>query len=117
MAAIRQNTQNQNGWRCWRNKCCWPALAELAISHPNISGLGMDQLTHLYPPPRFVRNVQVTYAGKLVMSADIDFTISENPNFRFYFVPTGAGELKAAVVDSSNATFQSSLAVRGAAGS
>jgi sulfur-oxidizing protein SoxY len=49
------------------------------------------------------------------MSADVDFTISENPNFRFYFVPRSDGELKAEVVDSSNATFQTSVAIRGGA--
>jgi sulfur-oxidizing protein SoxY len=89
-----------------------PNLAELMISHPNVSGLAMDQLTRLYAPARFVRSVQVSYAGKTVMTADVDFTISENPNFRFYFVPRGDGDLKAEVVDSNNATFESSLAIR-----
>jgi sulfur-oxidizing protein SoxY len=89
-----------------------PNLAELMISHPNVSGLAMDQVTRLYAPPRFVRTVQVSYAGQPVMSADVDFTISENPNFRFYFVPHSDGELKAEVVDSSNATFETSFAIR-----
>jgi len=89
-----------------------PNLAELMISHPNVSGLAMDQVTRLYAPPRFVRTVQVSYAGKPIMSADVDFTISENPNFRFYFVPRADGELKAEVVDSSNATFETSVAIR-----
>jgi sulfur-oxidizing protein SoxY len=93
-----------------------PNLAELMISHPNVSGLAMDQITRLYAPPRFVRTVQVSYAGKPVMSADVDFTISENPNFRFYFVPRADGDLKAEVVDSSNATFETSVAIRGGAG-
>jgi sulfur-oxidizing protein SoxY len=95
-----------------------PNLAELMISHPNVSGLAMDQVSRLYAPPRFVRTVQVSYAGKPVMSADVDFTISENPNFRFYFVPRADGDLKAEVVDSSNATFETSFAIRSrAAGS
>lgn len=90
-----------------------PTLAQLMISHPNISGLGIDQLTRLTPPPHFVRQVKVSYAGKPVMSADIDFTISENPNFRFYFLPQpGSGELKADVVDSNELKFESSLAIR-----
>ena len=54
-----------------------PALAQLMISHPNNSGLAMDQVTHLYAPPYFVRKVTVTYAGRPVMSADVDFSISE----------------------------------------
>jgi len=94
-----------------------PNLVELMISHPNISGLAMDQVTRLYAPPRFVRTVQVSYAGKPIMSADVDFTISENPNFRFYFEPRADGDLRAEVVDSSNATFETSLAVRSAVAS
>ncbi|MBV8210189.1 MAG: quinoprotein dehydrogenase-associated SoxYZ-like carrier [Burkholderiaceae bacterium] len=94
-----------------------PNLVELMISHPNISGLAMDQVTRLYAPPRFVRTVQVTYSGKPIMSADVDFTISENPNFRFYFEPRADGDLRAEVVDSSNATFETSLAVRSAVAS
>jgi sulfur-oxidizing protein SoxY len=89
-----------------------PNLAQLMISHPNNSGLAMDQLTRLYVPARFVRHLDVSYAGHPIMTAELDFTISENPNFRFYFVPREAGELKAVVVDSNDATFESSVAVR-----
>src|ERR1700682_2245025 len=75
-----------------------PAVAQLMISHPNDSGLAMDQVTRSYATPHFVRGVEVRYGGKLVISADVDFSISENPNFRFYFVPTGEGELDAKVI-------------------
>ena len=54
----------------------------------------------------------MSYAGKPVMSADVDFSISENPNFRFYFVPQGAGELKAEVVDSDELRFESALKIQ-----
>lgn len=89
-----------------------PVLAQLMISHPNDSGMAMDQLTRQYTPAHYVRRVDVSYAGKPVMSADIDFSISENPNLRFYFVPTGDGELKAEVVDSKDLRFSGSLPVR-----
>jgi sulfur-oxidizing protein SoxY len=90
-----------------------PALqAQLMISHPNRSGLAMDQLTRLYAPPHFVRRIDVSYAGRPVLSAEMDFTISENPNFRFYFVPRGDGELKAEVVDSDDLKFETSISVR-----
>lgn len=88
-----------------------PNRVQLMISHPNNSGLVMDQLTRYYIPARFVRRIDVTYAGRPVMTADLDFTISENPNFRFYFLPTGDGELKAEVWDSSDTRFESSLNV------
>jgi len=89
-----------------------PVLAQLMISHPNDSGLAMDQVTRAYATPHFVREVDVSFAGKSVMRADVDFSISENPNFRFYFVPQGAGELKAEVVDSNDLRFESALKIR-----
>ena len=82
-----------------------PAVAQLMISHPNDSGLAMDQITRSYATPHFVRRVEVRYGGHLVMNADVDFSISENPNFRFYFVPEGEGELDARVVDNQDLEF------------
>lgn len=89
-----------------------PALAQLMISHPNLSGLAMDQMTRLFTPAHFVRKIDVSYGGKPVMSAEVDFTISENPNFRFYFVPRGSGDLKAEVVDSNQLRFESSIQIK-----
>lgn len=88
-----------------------PTLAQLMISHPNHSGLAMDQLTRHYTPARYVRKILVTYDGEPVLSADIDFSISENPNFRFYFVPSGAGELKAEVIDTNDLRFETVVKV------
>jgi sulfur-oxidizing protein SoxY len=82
-----------------------PALVQLMISHPNDSGLAMDQLTRTYALPHFVRSVQVRYGGKMIMSADVDFSISENPNFRFYFVPGSEDELDAKVIDNQDLEF------------
>jgi sulfur-oxidizing protein SoxY len=81
------------------------ALAQLMISHPNDSGLAMDQLT----PPHFVRSVEVRYGGKLIMNADLDFSISENPNFRFYFTPGGGEDLDAKVIDNQDLEFTATL--------
>lgn len=89
-----------------------PVLAQLMISHPNDSGLAMNQVSRLFTPPHFVRQVSITYGGQPVMSADVDFSISENPNFRFYFMPQGDGELKAEVVDSNDLRFEASLNYR-----
>jgi sulfur-oxidizing protein SoxY len=88
-----------------------PNVAQLLISHPNFSGLAMDQLTRNFTPAYFVRRVEVSYAGKPIMTADVDFTISEDPNFRFYFVPREKGELKAEVVDTKDLQFKNSVEV------
>jgi sulfur-oxidizing protein SoxY len=79
------------------------------VSHPNDSGLAFDQITRSYAQPHFVRRVEVRYAGKPVLMADVDFSISENPNFRFYFTPGNGGELDARVVDNQDLEFETSL--------
>lgn len=94
-----------------------PAVAQLAISHPNRSGLVLDQVTRLYAPAYFVRRVAVSYAGKPVLTADMDFSISENPNFRFYFLPTANGALQAEVIDTKDLTFKSEVMVNGSGSS
>ena len=45
------------------------------------------------------------------MSADVDSTISENPGFRFYFVPYADGTLRAETVDSNDLRFDQEIAV------
>ena len=87
-------------------------LAQLMISHPNSSGMAMDQSTRQYTPAHYVRRVAVTYAGEPVLTADLDFAISENPNFRFYFVPRGDGDLRAEVLDSNDLRFETVLKYR-----
>jgi sulfur-oxidizing protein SoxY len=88
-----------------------PNKVQLMISHPNISGLAMDQLSRLYPNPQFVNRVDVSYEGVTVMSADVDFSISMNPVFRFYFQPKGAGKLRALITDTHNLKFEQAISI------
>ena len=90
-----------------------PARAQLMVSHPNDSGLAMDQVTRTYATPHFVRRVEVRYAGKPLLNADVDFSISENPNFRFYFTPREGGELQASVVDNQDLAFSTTMKLDG----
>jgi sulfur-oxidizing protein SoxY len=84
-----------------------PVSVQLMIRHPNNSGLAMDQSTHLYDPPYYVRNVRVTRGDELVFAADVDFSISENPAFRFILRPGKGGTLHAEVTDSNQRRFES----------
>ena len=85
-----------------------PVLVQLMIEHPNHSGLAMDQTTRQFTPAHYVRKIDVSYRGKPVLSADVDFSMSENPNFRFYLLPAGGagGELRASVIDSQERRFE-----------
>ena len=85
--------------------------AQLLVSHPNLSGLQMDQLTRLYAPAHFVRDVVVTYAGETVFRAETSFGISENPSFRFQFVPETDGELVAEITDTKDLRFDKTIVV------
>jgi sulfur-oxidizing protein SoxY len=89
-----------------------PALAQLMVSHPNVSGLAIDQLTRLAPAPVFVRRVAVSYAGRPVLQADVDFSLSENPSLRFNFLAQRDGELVAEVSDTDGRSFTTRLQVR-----
>lgn len=88
-----------------------PSLAQLMIQHPNSSGLARDQMTQLYIPAYYVRRIEVSYAGRTVLEAQVDFSISENPNFRFYFLAREAGELKAVVIDTKDRTIEGTVHV------
>ena len=44
--------------------------------------------------------------GEPVFSADVDFSMSENPNFRFHFVPHGGGMLRATMFDSQGRRYE-----------
>lgn len=89
-----------------------PVLAQLMVSHPNVTGLAMDQVSRMYAPPHFVRHVQVSYGNEVVMEAEVDFSISENPNFRFWFTPDGNGELMAQVIDTEDKKFSKKISVK-----
>jgi len=89
-----------------------PNRADVTIVHPNDTGFELNQVTVMYIPPHFVRSIRVSYAGRKLFDADLDFSISENPTFRFWFLPQGAADLKATVIDSHELRFVAAQAVR-----
>ena len=89
-----------------------PTLTHLLISHPNISGLQMNQVTRLYTPAHFVEQMKITFNDKPVLTAKTDIAISTDPNFRFYFVPEKSGILKASIKDNKGNQFSQSYEVK-----
>lgn len=80
--------------------------AQLMVRHPNNSGLQMDQLTRLYTPVFFVRELRIWQGEEPVLSIDGGISISENPNIRFDYVPNGARTFRAEAVDTENHVFK-----------
>ena len=76
------------------------ALAHLLISHPNVTGLQLDQRTRAYIPAHYVTKVVVRFNGEHIMTAETDISISEDPSFRFFFKPESGGTITAEMTDS-----------------
>jgi sulfur-oxidizing protein SoxY len=89
-----------------------PLDAKLLISHPNNSGMQIDQLTHYYIPADFMQTLKVTYNGELVFKLESDIAISEDPTFNFAFRAVGDGILAAEMLDSNQRRFRQSWPVR-----
>jgi len=86
-----------------------PTLVQLMIRHPNESALASD--FDADKVPQFVRSVRVSFDGRTVMDAQVDFSLSDNPNFRFFFSPNDKGELKIEVEDTHDRKFNHSLPI------
>jgi sulfur-oxidizing protein SoxY len=88
-----------------------PALVQVQVRHPNESALASDlDPDHV---PQFIRSVQVDYNDKPVMTGEVNFSLSDNPVFRFYFVPQTEGELNVRMEDTHDTVFSQSFRVSG----
>jgi len=83
-----------------------PREAQIMIRHPNNSGLQRDQVTLLYVPAFFVRELRVWQGDELVLAMDGGISISEDPNIRFNYLPNGAARLRAEAVDTDGHVFK-----------
>jgi sulfur-oxidizing protein SoxY len=91
-----------------------PLQAQLMIRHPNFNGMQMNQVTRFFTPPRFIKTTEVTYDGAKVFTLESDIAISTDPVFTFGFVPEREGQLKVAVRDSDDVSFEHTFDVPGA---
>jgi sulfur-oxidizing protein SoxY len=80
--------------------------AQIMIRHPNNSGLQMDQITHLYIPPFFVKDLKVWQGDQLVLAMDGGISISENPSVRFTYLPNGAVSFRAQAIDTDKHVYK-----------
>jgi sulfur-oxidizing protein SoxY len=83
-----------------------PREAQIMIRHPNNSGLQRDQVTLLYVPAFFVRELRVWQGNEQVLSMDGGISISEDPNIRFTYLPNGATRFRVEAVDTDGHVFK-----------
>ncbi len=92
------------------------ALGQLLISHPNITGMQLDQRTRAYLPAEYVTKVALKFNGEDILTAETDISISEDPSFRFFFKPRTGGTMTAEITDSKGRQFSHRFEVEGATG-
>jgi sulfur-oxidizing protein SoxY len=80
--------------------------AQLLISHPNYTGMQMDQLTRLWIPPDYVRFVKVRVGDTPVLEVEGDIALSENPAFTFSFQADAPAPMVVQVEDSEGRKFE-----------
>src|SRR6202040_3235294 len=80
--------------------------AQIMIRHPNNSGLQRDQVSLLYIPAHFVEELRVWHGEALLLSMEAGVSISENPNFRFTYLPNGATTFKVEAKDTQGKVFR-----------
>lgn len=88
-----------------------PNRMQLLVSHPNYTGMQIDQLSRNWIPPDYVRSIKITYGDQTVLTAETDISIAEDPAIGFSFVPTAPGNMTVDVVDSNDRRFSRSWPV------
>jgi len=80
--------------------------AQVMLRHPNNSGLQMDQVTRLYVPAFFVRDLRIFQGDDLVLAMVGGISISEDPNIRFSYVPNGAASFRVEAIDTEERVYK-----------
>ena len=82
-----------------------PNPIQILISHPNITGMQMDQISRVVKPPHFIDEIRVSFNEKPILTAKTDIAMSSDPNLKIFFTPDRAGELKVETKDNLGGKF------------
>ena len=84
---------------------------QLEISHPQNTGMQMNQVTMIYVPLRFVRTVEVRQGDEKLFDLEASMSLSENPRIVFEYQRGVAIDLSVRVQDTSDAVWQQEFAI------
>ncbi|MCB1521213.1 MAG: quinoprotein dehydrogenase-associated SoxYZ-like carrier [Hyphomicrobiaceae bacterium] len=84
----------------------------LSISHPNHTGMALDQQTLLYIPLRMITDLAVRQGDVKLFDMNGSITISENPVFEFDVNLTGAHDVAVTLKDSDGTAWTRVLPIR-----
>ena len=78
----------------------------LELSHPNHTGMVLDQITLLYTPLKMVREMTVRQGDEPVFTMEGSIALNENPVIEFDFRRNGAKEMTVSATDTDGTTFE-----------
>lgn len=84
----------------------------LQISHPNHTGMAMDQQTLLYIPLRMITALEVRQGDVKLFDMTGSITIAENPYFEFPVSLVGDHQLKVLLRDSDGTEWSRTMPIR-----
>ena len=105
----RNSYKNENGEKVFRIPLEQPNVVKVQVRHPNESALAADLDAAV--APNFIQELTVGFADENVLSAQVNFSISDNPAFTFSFSPKREGDLSLTVKDTHENTFTQSISV------
>lgn len=79
--------------------------AQVMVSHPNYTGMQIDQLTRYWIPPDYVSQIEVSLDGERLFSVEGDIALSEDPAITFSYRPDRPGTLEVEVEDTEGRQF------------
>ncbi|MDX2288222.1 MAG: quinoprotein dehydrogenase-associated SoxYZ-like carrier [Hyphomicrobiaceae bacterium] len=83
----------------------------LSLSHPNHTGMVLDQISLLYVPLRMVSEIAVRQGGELVFSMTGSIALSQNPAIGFDYRVNGEAALQVTSRDSDGAQWSATFPI------
>lgn len=81
-------------------------MATLKISHPNHTGMVLDQISLLYIPMRIVETVEVRDGDGLLFAMEGSIALSQDPEITFDLPPGASHAMTVRVTDSDETVWQ-----------
>ncbi len=80
--------------------------AQIDITHPQNTGMQMNQITMLYIPLRFISAVEVRQGEQKLFDLEGSMSLSENPRIWFDYRINGAGHIGVTARDTNNTAWE-----------
>jgi sulfur-oxidizing protein SoxY len=89
-----------------------PASTTFNIRHVMRTGLQRDLVSQGYVPAFYINKAAFTYNGKELMTVDVGVGTSEDPYFKFNFIPEAPGTLEVTATDNEGKVFSHHIDVK-----